>query len=69
MSTLIFFDTNFLISNRPQKDFFDMLRSKEIVPFVSEIVIGELKGQVIRQYSNLITRVHFKFRDFCPYGQ
>ena len=45
MSTLIFFDTNFLISNRPQEDFFDMLRSKEIVPFVSEIVIEELKGQ------------------------
>lgn len=49
MSTLIFFDTNFLFSNRPQKDFFDMLRSKEIMPFVSEIVIEELKGQVIRQ--------------------
>lgn len=58
MSILIFFDTNFLYSNKPQKDFFNILRSKDIVPFVSEIVIDELKGQNVRK----IKKTHDEIR-------
>lgn len=62
MTTLIFFDTNFLYSNRPQKDFFDILRTNDVVPYISELVIEELKGQNARKikksYDDIMSKVN-----------
>ena len=62
MTTLIFFDTNFLYSNRPQKDFFDILRTNDVVPYISELVIEELKGQNVRKikksYDDIMSKVN-----------
>lgn len=60
MKTMIFFDTNFIKGAKPNKDFMNILIKNSIVPYTSDFIIYELKGQRVRYYKTIYDQLNEK---------
>lgn len=58
MKKLIFFDTNFIVGAKPTQDFMKILVANSIIPYTSDFIIYELKGQKVRSYKEIYDQIN-----------